>query len=206
MSVFCIGAHCDDIEIGCGGTLLELAQSTRKLDVTWVVLSSDDVRAAEATASMERVLKQADTVQKHLLEFRNSFFPYEGDKIKEALLKLRDQAVPDLVLTHQRNDAHQDHRTLAELTWNLFRDHLILEYEIPKYDGDMGLPSCYVPLSANVVDEKCAILMECYASQRARPWFTEETFRSLMRIRGIECNSPSGYAEAFYAKKLRLAL
>jgi LmbE family N-acetylglucosaminyl deacetylase len=135
--------------------------------------------------------------------FRDGFFPFEGEQIKNFFEGLK-RVSPDLILTHNRKDAHQDHRLIAELTWNTFRNHLILEYEIPKYDGDMGQPSVFVPIEAEIYQKKVRYLMDAFESQRQKRWFQQETFLSLMRLRGMECNAPSGYAEAFYCRKLIL--
>lgn len=200
-SLLCLGAHCDDIEIGCGGSVLRLLAENPGLQVTWVVLSSDERRAKEARASAESFLEGAAASSINIGAFRDSFFPYEGAKLKEHLLKIRQDLEPDLIFTHHGGDRHQDHRIVSELTWNLFRDHLILEYEIPKYDGDMGAPNFFVPLDQAQCRRKLEIVMESFVSQQGRSWFTEETFRALLRIRGVESNAASGYAEGFYARK-----
>lgn len=200
-SILCLGAHCDDIEIGCGGSVLRLLAENPGLQVTWVVLSSDEQRAKEARVSAEAFLEGAASPSIKIGAFRDSFFPYEGAKLKEHLLKIRQDLEPDLIFTHHRGDLHQDHRIVSELTWNLFRDHLILEYEIPKYDGDMGAPNFFIPLDQAQCRRKLEIVMESFVSQQGRAWFTEETFRALLRIRGVESNAASGYAEGFYARK-----
>lgn len=200
-SILCLGAHCDDIEIGCGGSLLRLIAENPDVKVTWVVLGSDEQRAQEARASAGLFLQGAAETSIKIGAFRDSFFPYEGAAIKEHLLAIRREVEPDLIFTHHRGDRHQDHRVVSELTWNLFRNHLVLEYEIPKYDGDMGAPNFFMPLDDGHCRRKLEIIMEAFASQRSRAWFSEETFRALMRIRGVESNAPSGYAEGFYAHK-----
>jgi len=200
-TLLCVGAHCDDIEIGCGATILRLAQSQPNLEVHWIVLSSSPIRAAEAKASADRFLRNVARPQVEIKEFRNSFFPFEGARIKEYFEDLKRRVSPDLVLTHTRHDLHQDHRLTCELTWNSFRDHLILEYEIPKYDGDLGAPNFFVPVTAEQCDAKVSNIVECFASQQDKPWFTRDTFMALLRLRGVECNSPSRYAEAFYSRK-----
>src|SRR5438477_6632043 len=200
-SILCLGAHCDDIEIGCGGTLLHLCQQRPDLKVTWVVFSSDAVRAAEARRSAAMFLDGLRGAEVVIKEFRNSFFPYDGAKIKEYFETLKKTVTPDLIFTHCRNDLHQDHRTVSDLTLNTFRDHFILEYEIPKYDGDLGQPNFFVPLTDDVRRRKIDAILQCFASQRDKRWFTPELFSALMRIRGMECNAPSGYAEAFYCRK-----
>jgi LmbE family N-acetylglucosaminyl deacetylase len=201
-SVLCIGAHCDDIEIGCGGTLLRLLGANPSLRVHWVVFSSDDDRAAEARAAADAFLGGSTAARVEIEAFRGRYFPYVATEIKERFDRLAGEVEPDLVLTHYREDLHQDHRLLAELTYNTFRDHLILEYEIPKWDGDLGRPNLYVPVERAQADRKVEILLDAFASQHDKHWFTEETFRAVMRIRGIESKSPSGYAEAFHCRKL----
>jgi LmbE family N-acetylglucosaminyl deacetylase len=196
-----LGAHCDDIEIGCGGAVLRLAEHYPDMRVHWVVFSSSEVRAAEARRSAELFLADVHNRQIEVLEFRTSYFPFEGAEIKEYFEELKTRVSPDLVLTHARLDSHQDHRLIAELTWNTFRDHFILEYEIPKYDGDMGAPNFFVPLDAQHYSTKVDHLLASFKSQRSKAWFDRETFLGLMRLRGMECNSSSGYAEAFYCRK-----
>lgn len=202
-TILCLGAHCDDIEIGAGGTILKLIRECPGLRFHWVVLSSDARRAAEARASAVRFLAGTSSTVV-IKEFRNSFFPYVGAEIKEYFQQISRDVHPDLVLTHCRQDLHQDHRLVCELTWNTFRDHLILEYEIPKYDGDVGNPNCYVELDETTYRQKVGILMDCFVSQRDKHWFTEETFVALARVRGIEAGSATRYAEAFYARKVVL--
>jgi len=202
--VLCLGAHADDIEIGCGGTLLALLAAHPSLSVTWVVFSASGERADEARQSAASFLAGAGSRTVHIHEFRDGFFPHEWPRIKETFEQLKAELAPDLVFTHYGDDRHQDHRALAELTWNTFRDHLVLEYEIPKYDGDMGSPNVFVPLDETFVSRKIEALMAHFASQRAKRWFTEDLFRALMRLRGMECNAATGHAEAFYARKLVL--
>ena len=201
--VLCLGAHCDDIEIGCGATLLEL-RSHREVIITWAVFTSNTRRAAELEQSAHAFLG-ADapgrlTVERH----RDGFLPYVGAAVKDDFETLKGRVQPDLIFTHYRHDLHQDHRLVSELTWNTFRSHLILEYEIPKVDGDIGNPNLYQPVSAEVCERKIAQLLSCYPSQSTKPWFTADLFRAMMRLRGMECGSPSGFAEAFYARKLTL--
>src|SRR5580704_8332770 len=200
-TILCLGSHSDDIEIGCGGTILRLLSSNHNVEVAWVVFSSSKEREREARKSAELFLKQAKQKEIVVKDFRDGYFPFEGTKIKDFFEELK-KVSPSLVLTHSRKDAHQDHRLIAELTWNTFREHLILEYEIPKYDGDMGQPSVFVPLDKEICQTKVRYLLEAFESQRKKRWFQEETFLSLMRLRGMECNAPSGYAEAFYCRKL----
>ncbi len=199
-----IGAHCDDIEIGCGGTVLELLAKYPKAHVQWVVLSSDAQRSAEAHAAAGMLLRGARSTQIIVKEFRNAYFPAESVGIKEFFEELKRTSSPDAVFCHHRDDLHQDHRVVGELTWNTFRDHLVLEYEIPKYDGGLGSPNVFMPVGAQSVRRKIEVLMKVFGTQRSKRWFTPETFRGLMRIRGIECNAPAGYAEAFYGRKLVL--
>lgn len=202
-TVLCLGAHCDDIELGAGGTILKLIRDYPGLHFHWVVLSSDARRAQEARASAAQFLERASSTVV-IKEFRNSFFPYVGAEIKEYFAQIRRDLNPDLVLTHYRHDLHQDHRLVCELTWNTFRDHLIAEYEIPKYDGDLGQPNCYVELEPALCDRKIEILLRSFESQADKQWFSEDTFRALLRLRGIEANANSRFAEAFYIRKLLL--
>jgi LmbE family N-acetylglucosaminyl deacetylase len=204
-SVLAIGCHSDDIEIGCGGTLLALLARNPEVEITWLVLSADGERAEEARQSAAAFLAGAKREPKVILEsFRDSFFPYTGSDVKEAFERLKPSVSPQLVFTHTGTDLHQDHRLVAELTWNTFRNHLILEFEIPKYDGDLGSPNVFVPLEADLVDRKIQLLLDSFGSQRSRHWFTDDVFRSLMRLRGMEANSPTGYAEGFRCRKLQL--
>jgi LmbE family N-acetylglucosaminyl deacetylase len=201
--VLCLGAHCDDLEIGCGGTILTLTQSERPLHVTWVVFSSNEEREPEAFASAKIFLARA-TSTITIKGFRDGFFPYVGAAIKECFEELKAGGSPDLIFTHHREDRHQDHRLISELTWNTFRNHLILEYEIPKYDGDLGTPNVFVPLDELVCQQKIETILKSFPSQAGRRWFSEDLFRSILRIRGMECNAESDHAEAFYGRKLVL--
>lgn len=204
-TVLLLGAHCDDIEIGCGGTVLRMARQWPHARFVWVTLSSDDVRAAETRAAAERLLGPG--VQRQILveSFKGSYFPTCVAELKDYFESLKVHR-PDLILTHYRDDLHQDHRVVSQLTWNTFRDHAVLEYEIPKYDGDMGAPNGFVALSRDDLQTKCRVLLECFASQRDKRWFTASTFEAMARLRGIECNAPEGFAEAFYLHKLRLGV
>jgi len=204
--LLCLGAHSDDIEIGCGGTILALLAANPELHVDYVVLTASAQREQEARQSAAVLLAGAKSSQLVFRTFRNGFFPYEGGAIKEFFEELKGQVQPDLILTQSRDDRHQDHRVMAELTWNTFRDNLILEYEIPKYDGELRPPNFYVPLSETVAEQKVSLLMSQFASQHTKPWFDERTFRALLRLRGLECNAPSGYAEAFTGRKLSLGV
>ncbi|MAD79241.1 MAG: PIG-L domain-containing protein [Planctomycetaceae bacterium] len=203
-TILCIGAHADDIEIGCGGAILKLLADHPSAKVVWVVLSADDQREAEARRSAGEFL--SDAAESHIVirHFRDTFFPYDGGEIKEFFRELQGRVAPDVIFTHRREDMHQDHRLVAELTWNTFRNHLILEYEIPKYEGDLGAPNVFYPLDRSVCARKVETIYQEFESQQSRSWFTEETFWSLLRIRGIECEAPTGYAEALYARKLML--
>lgn len=203
-TILCIGAHADDIEIGCGGAILKLLAEHPLAKVVWVVLSADDQRELEARHSAELFLAEAAQSQIIVKRFRDAFFPYDGGEIKEYFRDLQRQVSPDVIFTHRRDDLHQDHRLVAELTWNTFRNHLILEYEIPKYEGDLGAPNVFFSLDKSRCARKVETIYQRFASQQSRSWFTEETFWSLLRIRGIECASPSGYAEAMHCRKLVL--
>jgi LmbE family N-acetylglucosaminyl deacetylase len=199
-----IGAHSDDIEIGCGGTVLRLLRRHPELEVCWLVLSAHGERFEEAQASADSMLCRIQHKDIVVKSFRDGFLAYEGPAVKECFESLKGRFEPDLILTHYSRDAHQDHRLVSELTWNTFRDHLILEFEIPKYDGDLGAPNLFVRLSADLVDHKIKHLMQHFPSQNSKRWFTEDLFLSLMRIRGMECNAPDRYAEGFYSRKLVL--
>ena len=203
--ILCLGAHCDDVEIGCGGTLAALVTAHPDVQLTIVVFSGNAVRSAETRAAVGRLLPEGMPVNLEIHQFRDGFFPVEWASIKERFEDLARRVAPDLIITHYEQDKHQDHRMICELTWNTFRDHLLLEYEVPKYDGDLGRPNLYIPLEPEVVRRKMATLMECFPSQAGRRWFTEDLFAGLMRLRGMECNSPSGFAEAFYVRKLVVA-
>jgi LmbE family N-acetylglucosaminyl deacetylase len=202
--VLCLGAHCDDIEIGCGGTVLRLLSEHPGASVRWVVFASDPEREREARACAEALLAGAGDVAVEVHAFRDAYLPQQWAELKEEFEKLKLDCSPDLVLTHAGGDAHQDHRVVSELTWNTFRDHLVLEYEIPKYDGDLGRPNVYVPVTRAHVRGKVEALEEHYASQRGKHWFDAELFRGLMRVRGMECGAPERYAEAFHARKITL--
>ncbi|MEJ2123536.1 MAG: PIG-L family deacetylase [Alphaproteobacteria bacterium] len=202
LSVLCLGAHSDDIEIGAGGTILNWIAAGALLNVHWCVLSARAARADEAAASAEAFLARASGKNVELCEFRDGYFPYDGVALKDWFEGLKQRVNPDVVLTHQREDAHQDHREICALTWNSFRDHLILEYEIPKWDGDLGQPNFYIPVNEDILTRKIELLQAHFGSQRSKDWFNDETFRGLARLRGMEARAPSSYAEAFYARKL----
>ena len=196
-------AHSDDIEIGCGGTLLQFHKIFPRLKFYWVVFSASGTRGTEAAIAAELF---TDGCEKEiaLKTFKDGFLPYSGGEVKDFFESIKSQVSPDLIFTHWQGDAHQDHRLISELTSNTFRDHMILEYEIPKYDGDMGRPNLFVHLEAPLHERKVDYLFEAFQSQREKPWFARETFLGLMRIRGMESNSPSGYAEAFHSRKFAI--
>jgi len=200
--VLCLGAHCDDIEIGCGGTLVELQGRHPDLHFVWVVFSGDPVRESETRAAAASLLGRGPHLTLEVHHFRAGYLPFSGADVKDAFEALKARVSPDLIMTHYLADRHQDHRLVSEITWNTFRNHAILEYEIPKYEGDLAQPGLYCPLSAGTVGLKVDTLMQCFSSQRTRQWFDAELFRGHLRLRGVECNSPSRYAEAFHARKL----
>lgn len=202
--VLFVGAHCDDVEIGCGGTLATLGRQNPECRIHVVLLSGDTRRAQESRNAIARLLPGLQP-QVEIGEFRDGFFPAQWADIKERFEQLKSTCRPDLVLTHFGEDRHQDHRVVSELAWNTFRNATVLEYEIPKWDGDLGRPQVYVPLDREVVDAKVETLMECFPSQQGRDWFTADLFSGLMRVRGMECHAASGYAEAFHVRKLVVA-
>jgi len=204
LRILCLGAHSDDIEIGCGGTVLRILEENPDAEVLWVVMGASGQRADEATASAKSFLARARQKEVIVKEFRDGFFPYIGAEIKGFFEELKRRCAPDLILTHCRNDLHQDHRLVSELTWNTFRNHLILEYEILKYDGDLGTPNVFVPLTESLARRKVGILLDSFRSQLKKNWFTEDAFLAILRLRGLECNAPEKYAEAYHARKLVL--
>jgi LmbE family N-acetylglucosaminyl deacetylase len=199
LNIIALGAHCDDIPIGLGGTLLKLSQNYTIQQFRWVVFSSNQTRKPEEYACAQLMLARTLQPTVEIWSYRDGFLPWHAPEIKEQFEKLKMDLNPDLIFTHYRNDRHQDHRLINELTWNTWRNHLILEYEIPKYDGDLGVPDTYVEIPRNLLDQKTAILTRCYSSQKSKNWFFEETFTALARLRGMEC--ASAYAEAFYGRK-----
>jgi LmbE family N-acetylglucosaminyl deacetylase len=201
--VLCLGSHSDDIEIGCGGTILRLAEQYPGCEFHWVVFSAIGVREQEARHAASLFVQAAALKGPHLKAFRDGFMPFAAAEVKAVFEELKTIS-PDVIFTHNRKDAHQDHRLIAELTWNTFRNHLILEYEIPKYDGDLGQPNLFVPLETETYQKKVRCIMEAFQSQHPKHWFKPETFLALMRLRGMESNAPSGHAEAFYCRKLVL--
>ncbi len=204
LQILCLGCHSDDIEIGCGGTILKLAQEYPDCVFHWVVFSATGVREGEARKAASLLVDPSRLKGPHLKNFPDGFLPFVGAEVKAVFEELKKTISPDVVFTHNRKDAHQDHRLVAELTWNTFRNHLILEYEIPKYDGDMGQPGVFVPLTPEMCEKKVQVILDAFQSQHGKRWFERDTFFSLMRLRGMECNAPSGYAEAFYGRKLVL--
>lgn len=204
LEILCLGAHSDDIEIGCGGTILKLLEEEHNSNIHWIVFSSNEERADEARNSAELFLSNTKNKNIIIKNYRDAFFPYIGGEIKSYFEELKQSVDPDLIFTHYRMDLHQDHRLISELTWNTFRHHLILEYEVIKYDGDLGSPNFFVQLNKKICDMKINYIFQCFETQGKRSWFTEDAFRSIMRIRGIESNAPDKYAEAFYCRKMVL--
>jgi LmbE family N-acetylglucosaminyl deacetylase len=201
--LLCLGAHCDDIEIGAGGTIMRLTKAYPQIEVRWVILAGEDpMRVEEAHRSAEVLLAGTGSCEISIYGFRDGFLPFQGELVKEAFENLKSNFDPDLILTHHDDDRHQDHRLVSQLTWNTWRDHMILEYEIVKYDGDLGRPNLFVPLSEDICRNKIAALLSAFPSQSGRRWFSEDTFWSLLRLRGIECNASSHFAEAFWARKV----
>lgn len=202
LKVLCLGAHCDDIEIGAGGTILKLIEECEIGELQWIVFTSGEIRKREALLSADLFLSGIKNKNVTINSFRDGFLPFLGIEVKEYFEEIKKEISPDLIFTHYRNDLHQDHRLISDLTWNTWRDALILEYEIPKYDGDIGNPNFYVPLNEEQISKKNKILLETYQSQKSKHWFDETTFSALPRLRGIE--AAAGFAEAFYARKIKL--
>jgi LmbE family N-acetylglucosaminyl deacetylase len=202
--VLCLGAHCDDIEIGCGGTIMNLIDGYQNIEFYLVVFCSTQEREEESYKSFEIFLKKVRKKSINIFNFKDGFLPYQTDKVKDVFEKMKKTFVPDLVLTHYRDDRHQDHRTVSDLTWNTYRDHLILEYEIPKYDGDFGTPNFFVELSEATCRQKIDNILHAYTSQQDKHWFTEDIFLATARLRGMEACAKSKYAEAFYCRKIVL--
>ena len=204
LRILALGAHCDDIEIGCGGALLSLIENYNVEAVHWVVFSSNEIREAEAQRSANSFLSEVKSRSIVIKNFRNGYFPYVGAEIKDYFETIKQDFSPNLILTHYRDDRHQDHRVISDLSWNTFRNHMILEYEIPKYDGDISNPNFFIHIEEKHKKNKIQNLLKHFSSQKDKQWFTEETFEAIMRLRGIESNAPEGYSEAFYARKLVL--
>jgi len=199
--ILCLGAHPDDIEIGCGGTILRLREQIPDAEWDWVVLTGNETRHAEARASAARFLGDTAAKRLRLQSFRDGYLPYDGAQVKDFFESIKREIQPDLILTHFGKDRHQDHRVVSELTWNTWRNHLILEYEIPKYDGDLGQPEVFFPIDRSTAEKKTRMVLDVYASQQTKEWFDSEVLLALMRLRGVECNAPDRFAEAFYARK-----
>jgi LmbE family N-acetylglucosaminyl deacetylase len=202
LRILCLGAHADDVEIGCGGTIMRMISENKQPEVYWVVFSALGQRRREARTSARIVLAELQKKTIVTKGFRDGFFPFEGIAIKDEFEALSRLFSPDLIFTHYRDDRHQDHRLISDLTWNTFRDHLILEYEIPKYDGDLGSPNFFMDLDESICRKKCKHILKSFESQKTKSWFTEETFMSLGWIRGMESRSTGKYAEAFYCRKI----
>jgi len=200
LNILCLGAHCDDIEIGAGGTLLKLFDSYKVNSVKWVVFASNDIRKREATVSAGRFLEKVSTTDIIIQSYRDGFLPFMAAEVKDFFEVIKKEFQPDIIFTHYRDDRHQDHRLVSDLTWNTWRNHLILEYEIPKYDGDLGKPNFFVPLDEIYINQRNAIIIDAFESQRNKHWFDDATFKALPRLRGME--SATIYAEAFYARKI----
>jgi len=205
LDVLCIGAHCDDIEIGCGGSILSMLNQNPNINLHWHIFTSSPDRKQEALAGARLFGAKAKSLSVNILDFPDGYLPYEGREVKQAMEAIKQSCSPDLIFTHYRHDLHQDHRKIAELTWNTFRNHLIMEYEIPKWDGDMGQPNTFIEIDKIIAEEKIRFLQEAYNSQQKKRWFTDDLFYSMMRIRGMECNSGSQLAEAFYMNKTVLS-
>jgi LmbE family N-acetylglucosaminyl deacetylase len=202
MRVLCIGAHCDDVEIGCGATLRALQRGARKVVIDWLVMSGNRERCRETQGAMHSLLRPQCRGELLCGDFPDGRFPGAYAGIKDFFESLKARPAPDLILCHERDDRHQDHRIVNEMVWNTFRDHVVLEYEVPKWDGGLGQPNVYVPVAARDAAAKVNVLMKSYASQSGRAWFTEDTFLAMLRLRGLECRAKSGYAEAFYGRKI----
>ena len=206
IKVLCLGAHSDDIEIGCGGTILKLIEDQKSVAVSWVVFSAGGERSAEATRSAELVLRNVAEKKILVNNFRDGFFPYQGGEIKELFESIKREFEPDVIFTHYRDDRHQDHRIISDLTWNTFRDHFILEYEIPKYDGDLGSPNLFVQLDETTCRRKVQHILKAFQTQKQKHWFTEDVFWSMLRLRGLESAASGRFAEAYYSRKSAVTL
>lgn len=202
LNILCLGAHSDDIEIGCGGSLLKIFDNYIIKEIRWVVFTSNDIRKQEAINSADSFLKHINSKTVNVLGWRDGFLPFHAIEVKEYFEEIKKSFIPDLIFTHYRDDRHQDHRLISDLTWNTWRNHLILEYEIPKYDGDLGKPNFYITLDEKYIETKNSIILKSFVSQQQKQWFDQATFTSLPRLRGIE--SVVTFAEAFYARKVVL--
>lgn len=205
LQIVCIGAHCDDIEIGCGGSLVALSQAYPLSHFHCWVFSGNAARAAESRACLTQLL-DAERFTLQVFDHRDGYFPAQWAQVKERLATLSQTINADLVFTHTARESHQDHRVLAELTWNHFRRHTVLEYEIAKYEGDLGRANFYIPLSTEQFEAKLSALLSAFPSQASKGWFTRNTFEAIARLRGVESHATSGYAEAFRARKSVLDL
>lgn len=206
LRVLCLGAHPDDVEIGCGGTLMRLASRSDRLRVTWVVFSGEGDREREARESGERLVGRASSLELEILDFPDGYLPDRRADLKEVFERVKRASTYDLIFTHRGGDRHQDHRVISRLTWETFRDHLVLEYEIPKYDGDLGRPNVFVPLTAEIARAKAEHIVASFPSQRSKGWFGEDTFLALSRLRGVESGHPEAHAEAFHGRKIPLTV
>lgn len=202
LKILCLGAHSDDIEIGCGGSVLRLIKEMPEAQFRWIVFSGNELRNRETLKSASSFLKKIELKKIEIHNYQESYFPFIGSKIKDSFEKLKKTFMPDLIFTHYSKDFHQDHKLISNLTWNTFRNNVILEYEIPKYDGDLGRPNFYINLDESIVNKKINLIYDTFQTQNEKKWFSKDTFRSIMRIRGVESNSPSKYAEAFHCRKL----
>lgn len=205
LNILCLGAHADDIEIGCGGTILALLAARPNVKCHWVVFSGrGEAREGEARTSADLFLAGAEARGVELHQFRDGHFPAFLSGMKDVLEATKRTFTPDVVFAHSRDDRHQDHRVVSDIAWQTFRDRLILEYEIPKWDGDLGQPNLYVPLPHDSARRKIQHLLAAFPSQQGKRWFAEDTFLALLRLRGVECGAEEGYAEAFHGRKILL--
>lgn len=200
LNILCLGAHCDDIEIGCGGTILKIIENYQISHFKWVIFTSNEIRKEEATLSAEMFLQNVKSKEIIIKEYRDGFLPFLATEVKDYFEELKRAFNPIIIFTHYRDDRHQDHRLVSDLTWNTWRDHLILEYEIPKYDGDLGIPNFFVPLEEKYIKKRNEIVLKVFKSQASKQWLHEDIFTSLPRLRGME--SVTKFAEAFYARKI----
>ena len=202
LEILCIGAHCDDIEIGCGGTVIVLQQRYPRCKLHLLVLTSTASRRQEAEAAAKALIKVSARGEMRICEFQDGLLPAHLSEVKAEFERMKKAIAPGLVLTHHGLDRHQDHRLVSDITWQTFRDHMIWEYEIPKFDGDLVTPNMYVPLSSALAQRKINLIMRAFSSQHAKPWFKAENLEAMMRLRGLESRAASGYAEGFHCRKL----
>lgn len=203
LRVVALGAHADDIEIGAGGLIQRLVADTPSLSIRWLVASATPERRREAEKASSRLVGSVSDCTLDIGDLRDGFLPFLGPAPKEWLIR-HAGFEPDIVICPRGEDLHQDHRLVGQLAWQVFRSSLIFEYEIPKYEGDLGRPNVYVVLDRATAERKVATILEAFPSQRSRRWFEPETFWALLRLRGIEAASPTGFAEAFHASKIVL--